>query len=217
MNDIIRPLAHNLGFDAYGQLNVRWEEDNSTHSIIIPDLREYKCAICGRKWEVEAKSFKDHHYVRLIEEFAHMSCYLGHLNLVEAQLWCDALCEVRDKQEPKIGWGWKKIPNEYRGAWDTHWYRIHFKGYMPWMKVGTRKRVWHLGLHDLRPEQITKFEELFKDDTSTKGVERPNVYMHAWDKQEIRRHLERYFQIIAMDEPFEEKKAESKFKAAIAA
>lgn len=212
MNDIIRPLAHNLGFDEFGQLNVQWEDGGSTYSTIIPDLRGHKCAICRREWEVSAKSFLDHHYERMIEEFVHKDCYLGHLNLVEASHWSQAISEVRDKQEVKIGWGWKLIPNEYRGAWDTNWFKIYFRGYMPWMKVGSRKRVWHLGLHDLTLEQVKKFEEMFKDDTSSKGVEGNAVYMHAWDKEEVRKHLDRYFKIITMDAPFEEKKAEARFK-----
>lgn len=200
MNQIIRPLAHNLGFDEYGQLNVCWEEHGGTCSTIIADMRDKKCAICGREWELKAEEFRKQTRLEASDEWCHSDCYDGYVTLKEGHMWHNALC-YPENQEHSIPFNWKKIPNEYRGAYNTPWYKFTFLGYVPTIKVGSRKRVYFMGLYDLRQEQVDAFLELVKDEKATKGSEGSSVYIHAWDEKAAKKHLIDFITIVKMDKP----------------
>lgn len=203
MNEIVRPLAHNLGFDSFGQLIASWEERGGICSTMVPDMREKICPICGKGWEVSAKSFLDQTLCQTIDEFCHRICYQGHAALVEAEMWHGLLCDYRPGNPVNnfIPFNWKKIPNEYGGAWNTAWYKVTFLGYVPFLKLGTRKRVYYMGLFDLRQEQIDAFLELVKDVPDTKGSEDNGVYIHAWNREQAKTYLGYFATVVRMDPP----------------
>lgn len=203
-NEIIRPLAHNLGFDSFGQLIVCWEERGMSHSTMCADMREKTCPICGRGWEVTAESFRNQMLCQTTDEFCHRTCFYGHLAMVEAEMWYELLTDYRPGKDDSyfIPFNWKKIPNEYGGGAKTPWYKVEFMGYLPTLKLGGRKRVYHMSLHDLRKEQVDKFLELVKDQEVTKGSEGGNsVYIHAWTKADAKLFLSYFATVIRMDAP----------------
>lgn len=200
MNKIIRPLAHNLGFDEFGQLIVSWEEHGGTCSTMCADVREKVCPICGKGWEVSAESFRNQYLERITDEWCHKTCYVGHLAMAEMEMWSNLLCypEVRTDFIPH---DMKKIPNEYGGAWKTPWYKITLLGYLTTIKVGTRKRVYAMSLHDLRSEQAEAFMALVAGEDVTKGNEGTSVYIHAWNKAKATEYLRHFVTVIRMDRP----------------
>lgn len=205
-NDIIRPISGDglLGFDTYGQLWATWYPDggDTKHATIVPDMRGKTCAICGKGWLVEAEEFLNQIHLDTIEDFAHKTCFVGHQMLTEATMWYGMLC-ARISQECKIPWTWKKIPNEYRGAWNTPWYLIEFKGYVPKLKLGSRKRVWHMSLHDVTRQQKEKLEELFQPVTDTKWftTSPEGCGVHAWTEEQARKYLDLFAWALKMDRP----------------
>jgi hypothetical protein len=206
-NTIIRPLSSTLGFDEHNQLWASWQEDGSTVSTIVPDLREAKCVICEKGWELTGVDFRHHTELRMTGEVAHSRCYVGYLTLQEAQMWYNLLCDG-DRETLFIPWDWKKIPNEYRGAYDTPWYLVKFKGYVPRLKLGTRKRVYNLELLDLRPEQVKKGEELFAKVDDTKWARNGEVGVHAWTREQAKQYIDWFRTIVRIDKPVDNKGAQ---------
>jgi len=179
-------------------LTVRWEERGSICSTIITDMRGKTCPICKKGWEVSAESFRNQFLVRQLDEWVHRTCYEGYLSMRETCMWSNLMCEPEDM----IPFDWKKIPNEYGGAWGTDWYFINYLGYVPKLKVGSRKRVYHMSLHDLRREQIDAFLEKVKDENVTKGEQgNSSVYIHAWTEADAKRYLAHFWAVIRMDKP----------------
>jgi hypothetical protein len=210
MNEIIRPLAHNLGFDSFGQLIVRWEEHGSTLSTMCADMREKTCPICGKGWEVSAESFRNQLLCNVTDEFCHRTCYYGHIAMKEAEMWHELLTDYRPGRADSyfIPFNWKKIPNEYGGGARNPWHKVEFLGYVPTLKLGGRKRVYHMSMHDLRQEQVDKFLELVKGEDVTKGSEGCNsVYIHAWSKEDAKKYLGYFATVIKMDRPKEGSRA----------
>lgn len=203
MNEIIRPLAHNLGFDSFGQLIVCWEERGMKHSTCCADVREKICPLCGKGWEVSAESFRNQMLCNTTDEFCHRTCFYGHVAMNEAEMWHELLCDYRPGKKDSyfIPFNWKKIPNEYGGGRDNPWYKVEFLGYVPTLKLGTRKRVYHMSLHDLREEQLEKFMELVKGEDVTKGKEGSHVYIHAWSKEKAKEYLRHFATVVRMDPP----------------
>lgn len=143
MNEILRPLAHDLGFDQYGQLIVRWNDNGSTCSTICKDVRGITCSLCGKGWDVTAESFRNQYLCRTTEEWCHYTCFVGHLGMAEAEMWYSLLCYPK-KKETFIPFDWNKIPNEYGGDFKTPWYLVKFDGYFPKLKLGRRKHVYSM-------------------------------------------------------------------------
>lgn len=184
-----------LGFDEFGQLQACWMDGDSTCSTIVSDMRGKTCMICGREWELSAKDFLNQYFDRTIEQNVHKRCAEGVVAMREADMWHDLLCEL------KMEWSWKLIPNEYGGAWNTPWYLVTFKGYLPKLKVGTRKRVYNLDLLDCTDAQVKLGEELLKDESSTKWAREFRVGVHAWGKEEVKKHLAMFAKILTLDKP----------------
>jgi len=161
-------------------------------------MRGQTCPICKKGWDVTAESFRNQYMVRMLDEWVHKTCYEGHLSMKETGMWYLLMTEPEDM----IPFDWKKIPNEYGGAWGTDWYFINYLGYVPKLKVGSRKRVYHMSLHDLRREQIDTFLEKVKDENVTKGEQDSNsVYIHAWTEADAKRYLTHFWAVIRMDKP----------------
>lgn len=204
IDTIVRPVTGDglCGFDKFNQFWVYWPaEDRGYAGSIMPDVREKKCAICGQGWECTSESLRNQYFTRVTDEFVHETCYVGYLAMEEAGMFYHALCEARGQLV--IVWHWKKIPNEYRGSWNTPWYRVRFEGYVPYLKIGSRKRVYHMSMHDLRSDQVAAFEKLVEREESTKGAEsdRRSVYIHAWTREDVRRYLEIFYKMLTMDQP----------------
>lgn len=198
MNDITRPLTGDkmLGFDKFGQLQVCWMEGDALYSTIISDVRGKTCPICGRGWELSAPAFRDQHFNRVVEQFTHRRCEQGAVAMTEASMWYRLLCEP----EHHPAWSWVPIPNEYRAAWNNTWYRVSFKGYVPSLKLGTRKNVYHLSLHDLTDAQMEQ-ASLFAEEKATHWAEDHVIGIHAWTEAEARRHIAKFYAILKMDQP----------------
>lgn len=211
MNKIIRPLSPTLGFDDRNQLWASWPEGESTCATIVPDLREAKCCICQQGWELTGTDFRHHTRIDETDELAHTRCFIGYQTLSEAHGWHLMLCDGDRKTAGGfIPWDWKKIPNEYGGAWNTPWFLVSFKGYVPKLKLGTRKRVWNMALTDLRAEQVKKGEELFAGVKDTKWAEvyKNEVGVHAWSREQAKQYIDWFRQIVRMDTPVDNKGAQ---------
>jgi hypothetical protein len=203
MNDIVVSLADGLGFDKYGQLNVSWQQGDATYSTIIADMRGKKCFICGREWELTAEAFRRQYLDRTTNEWCHTSCFEGYVATTEAHMWYDALCKARG--EARIAWSWEKIRNEYSAAWNTPWYLVKFKSYLPKVKLGTRKRVYHMSMHDLHPSQVELFLPLVEKEDVTKGTEgRSSIYIHAWTEAKALEYLRHFYTILQAVKPLED-------------
>lgn len=211
-NPIVRQLAYGLGFDKYGQLWVEWPDPTGggTCSTIISDMRERTCTICGREWELTAESFRNQFREHTMGEWCHKTCYVGYLTLDEAIFWSKAIEDimVANKvhnlpREALVNWACdlSKIPNEYGGAWNTPWYRLKFKGYVPWIKMGTRKRVYCMSLHDLTEAQTEMFRGLIEHVKDTKEIGSSHVLIHAWTRDQAKDYLGYFFKVIASDAP----------------
>lgn len=202
--EIIRPIGNNVGFDKFGQFVIAWYEGDSLCSTFSHDLRDKKCAICGQGWELSGEAYRNHVETGMFRghdsNHAHRTCWEGHLGLQEADMWHRLLCHPENRDD-FLKFQWQPIPNEYRGAWNTPWYRINFLEYVPWLKLGSRKRVYHMGIHDLRPEQIEMFKSLFKDVDSTKEAGSSEAFVHAWTEKEAIKYLSHFAKIIMMDPP----------------
>lgn len=195
-NEIIVPITPDglVGFDSYKQLWVVRQDGDSTRQTPAPDVRDLTCPICRRPWEMTGAGFADQIHNRITEELMHETCYVGHLALSEAEMWYNVVCDTRG--ENRIPLAIKKIPNEYGGAWPTPWYRVTFEGRLPYVKLGSRKRVYHMSLHDLTHGQVAMFRELFADESSTKWDNRTDVGIHAWREADARKYMERFYQIL---------------------
>jgi hypothetical protein len=212
MNAIIRPLSPTLGFDDHNQLWASWPDGEAICSAIVPDLREAKCCICQQGWELTGTDFRHHIRIHETDELAHTRCFVGHMALTEANMWYVILCDGNREKSPCgfIPWDWKKILNEYGGAWNTPWYQVSFKGYVPKLKLGSRRRVWNMALYDLREEQVKKGEELFAQvkDTKWADVYKNEVGVHAWTKEQAKQYIDWFRQIVRMDKPVDNNNAQ---------
>jgi hypothetical protein len=206
-NTIIRPLSDTLGFDEHNQLWASWKDGESTCSTIVPDLREHRCAICGHGWELTGADFRHHVEVRTISGLAHTRCYTNHLALEEASMWYGLLCDG-DRETQFIPWDWRTIPNEYGGAWSTPWYLVQFKGYVPKLKVGSRKRVWSMSLSDLTVAQLNAGVALFNAVDDTKWSRGNELGVHAWTKEQAKQYIDWFRTIVRMDKPVDNKGAQ---------
>ncbi len=97
----------------------------------------------------------------------------------------------------------KVIPNEYGGAWNLAWYEISFRGFVPKMKLGTRKNVYHLSMHDLSDKQVKMASGLFKEVKSTNWATtaQHEAGVHAWDKEAAKEHLSCFRRVLTLDKP----------------
>jgi hypothetical protein len=201
MNRIKRTLAHNLGFDEVGQLVVGWEENGTTVSTIISDMRGKTCAICGRPWEVTAESFRNQYWDQSLNLWMHKTCFLGQIGVSQAVRFMDVICSVRDRQWYGLGFEMAQIPNEYGAAWNTPWWRVNFRDFIPWMKIGARKRVFHMSLHDLTKEQVELFNSRVVTEDVTKGSDLSSVYIHAGNYDKVSQYFCIFLEVLALDKP----------------
>jgi len=198
---IIRPLTGDrmLGFDEYGQLWAAWQADHgSVAATIITDMRDKTCAMCGRQWELNATSFLDQHYIHHLREWSHQTCYMRHVAMVEADFWYDAIGRAMAEME----WKWEKLKNQYDGGL-IPWYKVKFKNYLPHLIVGPRKRVFHLAIHDLTPEQAAQCMPMFGAEDVTHEFNATNIMIHAWGKEKVHEYLGKFAAIIRLDPPIE--------------
>jgi hypothetical protein len=215
MNDILRPLTADglVGWDQFNQIWL-WEVEGETRrGHIIADVREKICRVCNRGWETTAKGLGDQYYWQTREEWAHASCFVRYLALREYSFWHDALCGVFRFERPA------EIPNEYGGAWNTPWYRVTLLDVPRTLKLGHRKRVYHMEIEpegryappaDDTPEAAAKrfaarartnlshATKLFEAEEVTKEVGADMVLVHAWTEEKAREYLKHFAQVLGL-------------------
>jgi hypothetical protein len=211
-NMIVRPIADDLGFDEFGQFCAKSHENGSTVMQHITDLRMHTCAICGKPWEVTAKAMLNQQ--RVLETWVHRTCYLGYLGIKEANFWSQALCEVRPavRAEDPLGtlifFDWERIPNQYGGGYDTPWYIVRFsvrrKGYKDrrftsWLKVGSRRRVYQMSMHDLTAKQVNAWKIAVEKEEVTKTASTSEVMIHAHGEEAAKRYLKIVYDLLDID------------------
>lgn len=203
-NKIIRPIATDLGYDEYGQFWVGWHDAGSFCMSPCPDLRDHTCSICGKGWEISAVAFRNQTKTNLFRgDYCHLTCWEGHLAATEAQMWHKFLCYPKDREE-FLSFKWHKIQNEYRGGWNVTWYRIDFLNYIPWLKLGARRSVFHMSIHDLRPEQVLLFAELTKGENVTRDTGHSGASIHAHTEEDAQRYISIFSKVIRLDMPLED-------------
>ncbi len=196
---IIRPLTGDkmLGFDEFGQLWAAWPTDGgSVAATIIADVRGKTCAICGREWDLNAKSFLDQNYLQHLKEWTHRTCYMRCIAMNEANFWHDSIIQAMGDAE----WKWKKLPNQYDGGL-VPWYKVQFEHYVPHLILGPRKRVFHLAIHDLTPAQAEQGTPLFGTEDVTHEFNPTSIMIHAWSKDKAQEYLGKFATLIKMDAP----------------
>lgn len=191
MNTIVRPITPdgNVGFDEYGQLCCWRNTERGTVGTMIADMRDKKCGLCAQPWEMTAEGFSNQQYVRSVGEWVHETCWVGYLGMKESFMWYELLCAR------KTTWEWTKIPNEYGGAYNTPWFKVTFTGYVPWMKIGSRKRVFHMSLHDLSARQCAEFTR-FEKENVTKHCDGRSIMIHAWAEADAANYLKEFVEIV---------------------
>ena len=215
MNDIVRPLTQDgmVGWDAHDQLWLWKAEGKNRVGTIIADVRGKTCPVCARGWEPTAVSLGDQYFWRSREEWAHESCFTRYLGIDEHEFWHGALCSVVRFH------GLVKLPNEYGGAWNTPWYRIPLCDVPRTLKLGRRKRVYHMEIEALEAElaaprdaeegarrlvakarmDFSKAEALFKSEDVTKEFSEHSVMIHAWDRERARQYLRKFAEILGLE------------------
>lgn len=206
-NEILKPITPDglVGYDGYNQLQVVWEEEPGRRisSPCFHDVRGKTCPICGLGWVLSSAGFRDQYLERATNRLVHERCWVGHLELTEAAMWYTLLCDCRPK-EPLITWEWLPIPNEYGGGWKTSWYRVFVGNGSCEMKLGRRKRVWHMSLHGVTWAQCDLAAELLKDENVTKWINPPRIPpgdcgeagIHAWTREKAREYMTVFYKVI---------------------
>lgn len=215
MNDILRPLTADglVGWDQFNQLWL-WRVDGKSRSgTVIADVREKTCPVCNRGWEATAESLGDQYHWDSRKQWVHESCFVRYQGLTEHDFWHEALCGVFRFQ------GLKEIPNEYRGAWNTPWYRIPLSDVPRTLKLGTRKRVYHMEIEEEAAElppprdaeegarrlvakarmDFGKAEALFASEDVTKSFGPQRVMIHAWTREKARQYLRKFAEILGLE------------------
>ena len=219
MNDIVRPLneAKDLGYDQFGQLMAIKPHPYGSGTVMtmVPDLRGKTCPICGRGWELDGASFWENARLEATGRHVHTRCMNGYLSAEEASFWSGTLCDISPDRPPFDGL--KVIPNEYRGSWDTDWYLVDTfetrsglggadwdaprKPYKAKLKVGSRKRVYHMELFDLSPEQVTFLKGALGREEVTQYHEASSFIIHAWTRAKAKEYLAAFVKAILMEKP----------------
>lgn len=218
MNDIVKPLTKDglVGWDGYGQLWLWRVHGERREGTIIADVREKTCVVCRRGWEATAESLGDQHYWTSRAEWAHESCYIRYLALGEFEFWVNALVGAgfifgleKDERHPLPSI--EAIPNGYWGQKDPWgagqpWYRAHLLTKLEngknvplgrTLKLGTRKRVYHLEIEpgDGRYDAAAA-QRLFADEDVTKMIGDGGLTVHAWGGDKAREYLKHFSEIL---------------------
>lgn len=194
MNKIISPITKcgNAGFDAHNQLWLRVNDGSGrTTSTVIHDPRGRTCPICGKGWDLTVEGLRDqwirHSYTGLL--VTHYRCMEGYYSLKEREFVWDILGARKWHVDTDLGIEVDEIPNEYGAAWNTPWFRIRFTKVLPGVDlvIGSRKRVWEIGVRNLNTERIDDLVLTFAAAkvTDTTGHDGPNWYVHAWNKEQV--------------------------------
>jgi len=199
-NSIVKPLTPDgmCGWDGFGQLWVYHVTKEGRLGRLIGDPRGHKCRICGQGWVLTTESLMDQHWIREYQEWRHLSCHVRFLGLCDRDMWVNLLVDTRL---------WftsiQEIPNEY---WrndppysDRPWYRVTLRDCRPTLKLGRRKRVYHMEIepHDKKPLPIEQAQELFRGENVTKGVSDSGIYIHAWTEAKALEYLKAFEKMLS--------------------
>lgn len=193
MNQIISPITKcgNAGFDAHNQLWVRVNDGSGrTTSKIIIDPRGKTCPICGKGWELTVEGMCDQFMYNIVNHgLAHYRCMEGYCSMKEREFVESILADRAWHRDTSLGIEVDEIPNEYGAAWNTPWFKIRFTKVLPGVElvIGSRKRVWEIGLRNLNRERIGLLARTFDAAlvTDTMGSNATSWYVHAWTKEQV--------------------------------
>lgn len=191
MSDILRPLdeAGNIGFDEFDQLLLAVPQEAGTVIRSTPDLREKRCSICGKGWELNAEAWDDSMFWSAHEEVVHESCMVRYRSLQDRDDFRRRFIEARlrfRRLEP--------IFNQYRtrGRWSARpWYQISLLDYPVDFIIGWRKRVVHIEVVP-REGQLDWWEkaaQAFVGVDVTKSFSPSRIYVHAWNEEKEKEYL----------------------------
>lgn len=199
MNQIVRSVTPEIGYDEHGQLwHVRQEGTRRT-SAMIGNPIGHICPLCGRGWETRTESIIDQFHHQASRRWLHESCFVRHLAFNEHMLWYNALVDARIRFD-----GLSEIKNEYGGAWNTPWYEVFVLSdgknetsfNEPRIKLGRRKRVWSMELWAAEAcatkcKMFPNLEALkdFEKEDVTKEIGQHRVLIHAWTEEKARENL----------------------------
>lgn len=196
---IVTPLSEDglFGFDQYGQLMVgRVSRDGYTSYTFVVDVRDKKCEICQRGWDLNAESMGDQVEWRLIGQMVHLSCLVRHDSFNQRAEVSGALYEAGIRHK-----GLKPIPNEY-------WRNDDFWGKQPWYRadlvehlgvyfvIGHRKRVWSIEVKsDVKVQHPIPWwgaaKLAFDSENVTKEFGTHGILVHAWSIEKMRDYVKR--------------------------
>lgn len=205
MNDIVTPLTPDgmCGWDKFGQLCLWKREGENRTGTLIGDVRGRTCRICNQGWVLTVDSLGDQQYWRSYEEWVHHSCSIRYSSLKERDRWFLNLIDAKIRFE-----GLEEIPNGYwpRAYLDAQrpWYRVKLLDSDRTLKLGSRKRVYHMEIEpgkDPLPTEVAK--DLFQNENVTKEISENAIFIHAWGEDKAREYLKAFSRILGLKQPHE--------------
>lgn len=201
MNEIVKPLTPDgmVGWDSYGQLCFWKVDGNGRKGWLIGDPRGHKCRICQQGWILTAESLEDQSYWDFFGEWVHKSCSIRYSGLKERDMWHRLLIEAEFRFEAL-----RELPNEYwrNDEWygKKPWYRAKLLDTERTLKLGTRKRVFHMEIEEGRnPYDQAVAKELLGGETSTKEISGTSLYIHAWSEPKALEYLKAFKEILCLN------------------
>lgn len=231
MNDIVKPVTKDgmAGFDQFGQFYIKWQDREYTCGSIFHDVREKICCICNHGWEPTSASLRDQDFLDNRAEYAHKSCVIRYTALQEFDFWYRAILDApfmfgplnNPKHIAEGGAALESIPNGYLPKGDPWgdgcpWYRVRLLKRVDeeksqngplgrTLKLGARKRVYHLEIEDGPGEYDEKLaHELFADvikERITHDIGPKGMMVHAWGRDKAREYLKRFKEILKAKHP----------------
>lgn len=198
MKDMVKLLTPDglVGWDRFGQLWLWRPEGDSYRGQMIGDPRGHTCRICAHGWVLTSESMGDQKYWYDFKEWVHQSCSIRYISLTERDFWLDELLDAGFRF-----YGFEEIPNEYwtRDEWhkERPWYRVKLSESGRSLKLGTRKRVFHMEIEAREaPVDLQLATDLFSKEDVTKILQADKILVHAWTKAKVKVYLRLFAQIL---------------------
>jgi len=188
-NNICAPLSEdgNIGYDGFDQLVIQWKDDDDCMvKTFTVDLREEKCSICGKKWEMAVESWRDHYLWRRYGEHVHNSCFDRYMSLGDRDTIFNCFAAAR------VRFTIRSVPNEYTGNVNRPWYRIDLPDLGFFFVIGMRRRVTSIEVCPVEGGAISwhgDAEEAFRNENTTQEFGSSSVRIHAWTAEKEREYV----------------------------
>ena len=206
MNKIIAPITPcgNVGFDEFNQLLLRRVSKDFDSHTFVADTRRKTCAICGKGWELTAEAIADQIAINpTVSLLVHNRCMNGYHSMRERYRIDKLLSDREWLREGPIGFVMEEMPNQYKGAWDTPWFKMEFRKALPGVElvIGRRKRVWHVELRNLTKERCKAVINALEAVTDTKGADANSVHVHCWNEQQLTERVKLMMEAVLAVQP----------------